>query len=140
MVIPSVSVPQGISALMQFDPDASPEDNRQAMLDALKTVKTLDLTYAAHDSMVDGESVSCGQILGLVEHKVRYIADQRMECLEKMLPEMADASFVTVFYGSDVTDAEAAETLAFLQSKLPDAEIALLSGGQPLYYYVISVE
>ncbi len=140
IVIPAVSVPQGIAALMQFDPDASPEDNRQAMLDALKTVKTLDMTYAAHDSTVDGESVSCGQILGLVEHKVRYIADGRTECLEKMLPEMKDASFVTVFYGSDVTDAEAAETLAFLQSKLPDAEIALLSGGQPLYYYVISVE
>jgi dihydroxyacetone kinase-like predicted kinase len=138
--IPTVSVPQGIAALMQFDPDASHEDNRQAMLDALKSVKTLDLTYAAHDSMVDGQSVSCGQILGLVEHKVRYIADQRVECLEKMLPEMEGASFVTVFYGSDVTDTEASETLAFLQSKLPDTEIALLSGGQPLYYYVISVE
>ena len=140
IAIPTVSVPQGIAALMQFDPDASPEDNRQAMLDALKSVKTLDLTYAAHDSMVDGQSVSCGQILGLVEHKVRYIADQRVECLEKMLPEMEGASFVTVFYGSDVTDTEASETLAFLQSKLPDTEIALLSGGQPLYYYVISVE
>ena len=139
-VIPTKSVPQGITALMQFDPDASAEDNKQAMLEALKSVKTLDMTYAAHDSTVDGEAVTCGQILGLVEHKVRYVADSRTECLEKMLPELDGASFITVFYGSDVDEAEANETLAFLQSKAPDTEIALLSGGQPLYYYVISVE
>lgn len=139
-VIPTKSVPQGISALMQFDPDASAEDNRQTMLEAMKAVKTLDMTYAAHDSTVDGESVTCGQILGLVEHKVRYVADSQAECMEKMLPELEGASYITVFYGSDVSEEEANETLAFLQSKAPDTEIALLSGGQPLYYYVISVE
>ena len=140
IVIPSVSVPQGISALMQFDPDASADVNTDAMREALKAVKTLDMTYAAHDSTVNGEKVVCGQILGLVEHKVRYVADSRNECLEKFLCEFEGASFVTVFYGSDVSESEANETLAFLQSNLPDAEIALLSGGQPLYYYVISVE
>ena len=140
VVIPSVSVPQGISALMQFDPDASAETNTQAMREALKAVKTLDMTYAAHDSTVNGEKVVCGQILGLVEHKVRYVADSRDECLEKFLCEFEGASFVTVFYGSDVSETEANETLAYLQEHLPDAEIAMLSGGQPLYYYVISVE
>jgi len=140
VVIPSVSVPQGISALMQFDPDASAETNTQAMREALKAVKTLDMTYAAHDSTVNGEKVVCGQILGLVEHKVCYVADSRDECLEKFLCEFEGASFVTVFYGSDVSETEANATLAYLQEHLPDAEIALLSGGQPLYYYVISVE
>ena len=140
VVIPSVSVPQGISALMQFDPDASADVNTEAMREALKAVKTLDMTYAAHDSTVNGEKVVCGQILGLVEHKVRYVADSREACLEKFLCEFENASFVTVFYGSDVSESEANETLAFLQNNLPDAEIALLSGGQPLYYYVISVE
>lgn len=140
VVIPSVSVPQGIAALMQFDPDATPDDNTQTMREALKAVKTLDMTYAAHDSTVNGEKVMCGQILGLVEHKVRYVADSRDACMEKFLGEFEGASFVTVFYGSDVSEAEANETLAYLQKNLPDAEIALLSGGQPLYYYVISVE
>ncbi len=140
VVIPSVSVPQGISALMQFDPDATPDVNTQTMREALKAVKTLDMTYAAHDSTVNGEKVVCGQILGLVEHKVRYVADSRDACLEKFLGEFEGASFVTVFYGSDVSETEANETLAYLQKNLPDAEIALLSGGQPLYYYVISVE
>lgn len=140
VVIPSVSVPQGISALMQFDPDADADTNTQTMREALKAVKTLDMTYAAHDSTVNGEKVVCGQILGLVEHKVRYVADSRNECLEKFLQEFDGASFVTVFYGSDVSEAEANETLAYLQNNIPDAEIALLAGGQPLYYYVISVE
>ncbi len=140
VVIPSVSVPQGLSALMQFDPDAAADANTQAMRDALKAVKTLDMTYAAHDSTVNGEKVTCGQILGLVEHKVRYVADSREACLEKFLGEFDGASFVTVFYGSDVSETEANDTLAYLQKNLPDAEIALLSGGQPLYYYVISVE
>lgn len=140
IVIPSVSVPQGLSALLQFDPEATPEVNKQNMTDALANVKTLDVTYAAHSSTVNGEPVEEGQILGLVNHKVRYVSDDRRGCLEKLLAELQDASFLTVFYGSDVEKEEADEALAFLQSNLPNAEIAMLSGGQPLYYYVISAE
>ncbi len=140
IVIPSVSVPQGLSALMQFEPEATPEENQKNMIAALSSVKTLDMTYAAHNSTVNGEKVTSGQILGLVNHKVRYIADSRQACLEKLLAELQDASFITVFYGSDISEAEAKETLTYLQDRLPDAEIALLSGGQPLYYYVISAE
>lgn len=140
IVIPSVSVPQGLSALLQFDPEQAPEVNTQNMTEALSSVKTLDVTFAAHSSTVNGEQIKEGQILGLVNHKVRYVADTRPECLGKLLAELKDASFVTVFYGSDVPKEEADQTLAFLQSNLPDAEIAMLSGGQPLYYYVISAE
>lgn len=140
IVIPSVSVPQGLSALLQFDPEQSPEVNTQNMTDALANVKTLDVTFAAHSSTVNGEHVEEGQILGLVNHKVRYVADSRPECLQKLLAELTDASFLTVFYGSDVEQAEADEALSLLQSNLPNAEIAMLSGGQPLYAYVISAE
>lgn len=140
VVIPSVSVPQGLSALLQFDPEQPPEVNTQNMTEALSSVKTLDVTFAAHSSTVNGEQIVEGQILGLVNHKVRYVADSRQECLKKLLTELKDASFVTVFYGSDVEQEEADRALAFLQRSLPDAEIAMLSGGQPLYYYVISAE
>ena len=140
VVIPSISVPQGLSALLQFDPEQPPEVNTQNMTEALASVKTLDVTFAAHSSTVNGEQVEEGQILGLVNHKVRYVADSRPECLQKLLAELEDASFLTVFYGSDVTEEEANEALSLLQSSLPDAEIAMLSGGQPLYYYVISAE
>lgn len=140
VVIPSISVPQGLSALLQFDPEHPPEVNTQNMTEALASVKTLDVTFAAHNSTVNGEQVEEGQILGLVNHKVRYVADSRSECLQKLLAELEGASFLTVFYGSDVTEEEANEALSLLQSNLPDAEIAMLSGGQPLYYYVISAE
>lgn len=140
VVIPSISVPQGLSALLQFDPEQPPEVNTQNMTEALSSVKTLDVTFAAHSSTVNGEQVEEGQILGLVNHKVRYVADSRPECLQKLLAELDGASFLTVFYGSDVTEEEANEALSLLQSSLPDAEIAMLSGGQPLYYYVISAE
>lgn len=140
VVIPSISVPQGLSALLQFDPEQPPEVNTQNMTEALASVKTLDVTFAAHNSTVNGEQVEEGQILGLVNHKVRYVADSRSECLQKLLAELEGASFLTVFYGSDVTEEEANEALSLLQSNLPDAEIAMLSGGQPLYYYVISAE
>lgn len=140
VVIPSISVPQGLSALLQFDPEQSPEVNTQNMTDALASVKTLDVTFAAHNSTVNGEQVVEGQILGLVNHKVRYVADSRPECLNKLLAELEGSSFLTVFYGSDVPEEEANEALSLLQSNLPDAEIAMLSGGQPLYYYVISAE
>lgn len=140
IVIPSVSVPQGLSALLQFDPEQSPEINAQNMTDALSSVKTLEITYAAHNSTVNGEQVAEGQILGLINHKVRYVADSRPECLQKLFAELEDASFLTVFYGSDIAEEEANEALSLLQSSLPNAEIAMLSGGQPLYYYVISAE
>ncbi|MBQ0092720.1 MAG: DAK2 domain-containing protein [Clostridiales bacterium] len=139
-VIPSVSVPQGISALMQFDESASADDNCRNMIAAMSNVKTLDMTYAAHSSTVNGEKVERGQILGLVNHKVRYVADDRLECIDKMLEQMQGASYITVLYGCDVEPVEANEIVTHLQEKLPDAEVAMLSGGQPLYYYIISVE
>lgn len=140
VVIPSVSVPQGLSALLRFDPEQSPEVNTEAMTDALSTVRTLDVTFAAHDSTVNGEAVREGQILGLVDHKVRVVADSRPDCLRKLASEIGDASFLTVFYGEEVSAEEADEALALLCAKLPEAEISMLPGGQPLYFYVISAE
>lgn len=141
IVIPSVSVPQGIAAMMNFSPDEDPETNEANMTAALASVKTLDITFAARDSQFDGQEIKGGQILGLVERKVKYVTDTREECMDMLLEHMGEASFVTLFYGSDV-DSEDAERMAeHLREKLgDDVEVVSVCGGQPLYYYVISVE
>ena len=141
IVVPSVSVPQGIAAMMNFSPDEDPESNAANMTAALKSVKTLDITFAARDSQFDGQEIKGGQILGLVERKVKYVTDTREECMDMLIDHMGEASFVTLFYGSDV-DPEDAERMAdHLREKLgDDVEVASVCGGQPLYYYVISVE
>ena len=141
IVIPSTSVPQGISAVMNFNPEDTPEENTENMKAALASVKTLDITFAARDSQFDGQDIKGGQILGLVERKVKYVTDTREECMDMLLEHMGEASFVTLFYGSDVDEADAEAMATRLQEKLgEDVEVAVIRGGQPLYYYVISVE
>ncbi len=141
IVIPSVSVPQGIAAMMNFMPEETPEENTANMTAALASVKTLDITFAARDSTFDGQEIKGGQILGLVERKVKYVTDTREECMDMLLDHMGEASFVTLFYGSDVDPADAERMANHLRQRLgEDVEIAVVCGGQPLYYYVISVE
>jgi DAK2 domain fusion protein YloV len=141
IVIPSVSVPQGIAAMMNFSPDETPEENTANMTAALASVTTLDITFAARDSTFDGQEIKGGQILGLVERKVKYVTDTREECMDMLLDHMGEASFVTLFYGSDVDPDDAERMADHLREKLgDDVEVAVVGGGQPLYYYVISVE
>lgn len=141
IVIPSVSVPQGISAMMSFSPEETPEENTANMTAALASVKTLDITFAARDSQFDGQEIKGGQILGLVERKVKYVTNTREECMDMLLEHMGEASFVTLFYGSDVDEEDAQAMADHLREKLgEDVEVAVIRGGQPLYYYVISVE
>lgn len=141
IVIPSVSVPQGIAAMMNFSPDETPEENTANMTAALASVKTLDITFAARDSTFDGQEIKGGQILGLVERKVKYVTDTREECMDLLIDHMGEASFVTLFYGSDVDSDDAERMAEHLREKLgDDVEVVSVCGGQPLYYYVISVE
>ncbi|MBQ8287423.1 MAG: DAK2 domain-containing protein [Clostridia bacterium] len=141
IVVPSVSVPQGVAAMMNFSPDETPEENTANMIAALSSVKTLDITFAARDSTFDGQEIKGGQILGLVERKVKYVTDTREECMDMLIDHMGEASFVTLFYGSDVDSDDAERMADHLREKLgDDVEVASVCGGQPLYYYVISVE
>lgn len=141
VVIPSKSVPQGLAAMLAFNADAAEDENTKCMNDAMSSVKTLEMTFAAHDSAFDGKLISKGQLLGLVEHKVRYVSDDRKQSMECLAEHMRDSSYVTVFYGSDINEDEASEMLELLENKLGnDIEVTMLKGGQPLYYYVISVE
>ena len=142
VVLPTKTVPQGISALLSFDPDASEEDNTTAMTEALGRVSTSEVTYAARDSDFDGFAIKQGDYLALAEHQL-FGTDRNIDKLLKRLAKsdaQQKAEFITVFYGADVTEKDAQGALEIFQKACPKAEITLLCGGQPVYYYMVSAE
>ncbi|MCI8331803.1 MAG: DAK2 domain-containing protein [Clostridiales bacterium] len=141
MVIPTRSVPQGLSALMAFDENINPDKNMDAMLDAIGLVKTFSVTYAVRDSVIGENTISEGAVLGLAEGKIACVADNDLECVKAMTERMKDASMITLFYGEDVSEEEAAKAGDLLREAVgPYCEVVVLGGGQPLYHYIISVE
>ena len=139
-VLNTKSVPQGISAMISFNPEASLEENLAAMSSALENVTSMSITHAIRDTTIDGEKIENGQMLGLMNGSIECVADSTLECLEKLCDKMTDASFITVFYGSDVSEDIAQKAESIIQNKNSDAEIIVVSGGQPIYDFVISVE
>ena len=143
VVIPSKTVPQGITAMMNVDFEAeSAEDIAAAMTDSLSTVTTAQITYAARNSDFDGFDIHEGDYLALQEGKL-FGTDTALEVLlEKLAQDAAEkeAGFISIYFGSDVTEEEAQKASEIFASICPDAEIAVLSGGQPVYYYIISME
>ena len=142
VVLPSKTVPQGISAMLAVDLDAQEEDNTQAMTGALQNVHTAEVTYAARDSDFGGFTIKQGDYLALEEHQL-FGTDQDLDTLLTRLaqaPEHQDAGFITIFYGEDVTEEQAQKAADIFTEACPSAEINLLPGGQPVYYYMISAE
>ena len=142
VVLPSKTVPQGISAMLAVDLDAQEEDNTQAMTEALQDVHTAEVTYAARDSDFGGFTIKQGDYLALEEHQL-FGTDQDLDTLLTRLaqaPEHQDAGFITIFYGEDVTEEQAQKAADIFTEACPSAEINLLPGGQPVYYYMISAE
>ncbi len=140
-VIRTVSVPQGFAAMLAFNEELSAEDNRSAMETAIASTVTASMTYAAHDSTFDGKKIKLGQILGLVENKVKYVTDTREECLIQLASAVKKSDIITIYYGEDVTKAEAERAAELISDKVnPYAEISVIDGGQPVYGYIISGE
>ncbi|MBQ1272992.1 MAG: DAK2 domain-containing protein [Clostridia bacterium] len=142
-VLRSVSLPQGISAMLAFNPDAEVEENVATMKEAMAAVSSLSMTFAAHDSTFDNREIKENQILGLVENKVRYVTDTKEECMANLCDDIKakEAYSVTVFYGDGVSEAEAEAMQAIMQENLgSDVDIMLVNGGQPVYYFIISAE
>ena len=142
VVIPSKTVPQGISALLSFDAAMEPEENEAAMTECLSGVMTMQITYAARDSDFDGFEIHAGDYLGLCDGALVGTTHDISELLTAMADKTAaeGKEFVNIFYGADIQEDDAAQALALFQSRVPDAEINLVSGGQPIYYYLISAE
>ena len=142
VVLPTKTVPQGISALMVMDLEASQEDNVAAMTEAIGNVHTSEITYAARDSDFDGFAIKQGDYLALTEHQL-FGTDTDLDALLRRLAQadaQQSAEFINIFYGEDVTEEQAQKALELFTECCPNAEITLLSGGQPVYYYMISAE
>ena len=142
VVLPTKTVPQGISAMLCADPDAEEADNTATMKEAIARVHTSEITYAARDSDFDGFAIKQGDYMALAEHKL-FGTDTDLNALLTKLAEadaQQEAEFITVFYGEDVTEDDAQVALDVFRKACPNAEVSLLPGGQPVYYYLISAE
>ncbi|MEA4814199.1 MAG: DAK2 domain-containing protein [Oscillospiraceae bacterium] len=142
IVIPSASIPQGIAAMLAVDAEADEKAIESAMHAAIEKVTTAQVTYAARDSEMDGLHIKEGDFLALCEHKL-FGTDANVGVLLVSLAQMAKekgAEFITLFYGEDVTEESAEKAEKLFTEVCPDAEVSLLSGGQPVYYYIISIE
>ena len=142
IVLPTKTVPQGISALLCADPEGEEADNTAAMTEAISRVHTSEVTYAARDSDFDGFAIKQGDYMALAEHQL-FGTDTDLPALLDRLAHaehQQNAEFINIFYGEDVDEAQAQSALDIFQKACPGAEITLLSGGQPVYYYMISAE
>ena len=143
VVIPTASIPQGVSAMMAVDPDMSDADAiAKAMTDAAQCVSTAQITYAARNSDFDGFDIHEGDYLALLDGKLLGTDRDVSALLDGLSDEAAsrEAEFITVFYGEDVNEEDAHKACDAFTRKCPDAEVNLICGGQPVYYYIISIE
>ena len=142
VVVPTKTVPQGITAMLNFDASMELDDNIAAMNDCLSSVSTMQITYAARDSDFDGYQIHEGDYLGLADGALLGTSREITELLAAMADRVAQTGkeFVNIFYGSDISAEEAENAAALFRERVPDAEINVLSGGQPIYYYLISAE
>ena len=143
VVIPTASIPQGVSAMMAVDPDLSDADAiAKAMTDAAQCVSTAQITYAARNSDFDGFDIHEGDYLALLDGKLLGTDRDVSALLDGLSDEAAsrEAEFITVFYGEDVNEEDAHKACDAFTRKCPDAEVNLICGGQPVYYYIISIE
>lgn len=142
IVIPSKTVPQGITALVNFIPDLTPEENLENMTAEMERVQTAQITYAVRNTSIDGMKIHEGDIMAIGDHGMLAVDTSVLgaakAALEAMLNE--DSELVTIYYGSDVTEADAEAFRKQAEEEFPDKEIELQYGGQPIYYYMISAE
>jgi DAK2 domain fusion protein YloV len=141
-VIPTKTIPQGMAALIAYNPEVDAETNIASMIRAMKQVKTGQVTYAVRDSNFDNIDIKQGDIMGITESKISVtgsdIADVTQQLLDKMLQDGGE--IVTVLYGKDAKEEDTEQIRSHLESQYPDVDVEILSGGQPLYYYILSVE
>ena len=143
IVIHTRTIPQGISAMLSFDPDTDVEANAIEMQKATERIATGQVTFAARDSDFDGHQIKKGELLAMLGGKISFTETDLEKSVMKLLKQMVkrDSQFITVIYGEDVTDEQAVELEEQIQAKYGSkAEITVINGGQPIYYYILSVE
>lgn len=142
-VIPSKTIPQGINALMAYNPEEKMKKNREAMIKAVESVATGEVTFAVRDTSYNGLEIRAGDIIGLQEGDIVCVAKKPSEALLELLGKMIEkkeSPFITIYYGHDIDQEEAEKAQAEIMKKYPRAEVEVYHGGQPYYFYIVSVE
>lgn len=142
IVIPTKTIPQGITALINFIPDQSAEENAERMTEELENVKTGQVTYAVRDTVIDDKEIKQGDYMGIGDKSILAVGKDIKSTTEDMVAEMIDeeSAIICIYYGEEVTEEDANALGAALEEKYPEVEVEIHFGGQPIYYYVISVE
>jgi len=141
-VIPSKTIPQGISAAIRFNPETTVEDNFKEMKSALKNVKSGEVTFSIRDTEINGVSMKKDDFIGIFEKEIVIASKDRFETITGLIQRMVDemSSIITIIYGADVTEEEANKVANFIQDNLPDVDIDMRSGEQPIYSYLVGIE
>ncbi len=142
IVLPTKTIPQGIVAMVNYIPDYSPEENKETMLAEIGNVKTGQVTYAVRDTEIDGKTIKQDDYMGIGDSAILSVGQDlkatTLEMVDAMVDE--DSAIVSIYYGTDASEEAAEEIGAVIEEKYPDVEVEINAGGQPIYYYVISVE
>ena len=140
IVLRSTTIPQGISALIAFQEEASPEENTENMTESLKAVSSGEITYAVRDTTIDGREIHSGDILFLGDNGLLSAEKDILSAVREALPKMGEGEILSLYYGEDVKAEDAEALVSEIQKDNPDLEIELQNGGQAVYYYLVSLE
>lgn len=141
-VIPTKTIPQGITCITMFNPEADVEENTEELKEAMEMVKTTSVTYAVRDTEVDGKEIKEGNILGLVEGKIKEVGEDPYKVAEDLIDSSVDedSELITIFYGKDCEEEKVDALIEKLEEKYEDLDVQCYKGEQPLYYFIMSVE
>jgi dihydroxyacetone kinase-like predicted kinase len=142
VVIPSKTIPQGITAITIFNSEASSEENKEAMLEAIGNVNSASVTYAVRDTEMDGQEIKEGNILGMLEGKISKVGTDAYDVCGQLVDEMTteDSELITIFYGKDCDEDKVKEMISNVEEKYSEIDVQCYKGDQPLYYFIIAVE
>ncbi len=142
IVIPTKTIPQGISALIAYSEEASPEENTEAMTEEIANIKSGSVTYAVRDTEIDDKTIKQGDIMGIGDKTILSVGQNIQDVTKDMIEQLAgdDAELISIYYGSDVTEEDANALAKAVEAVHPDVDVEVNYGGQPIYYYILSVE
>ena len=142
IVIPTKTVPQGITAIINFMPDADAKTNEEAMLEEIKNVKTGQMTYAVRDTHIDDKEIHEGDIMGIGDSGILAVGKDLEETTKELIANLVDedSELISIYYGEEVSEEEAEKFAGEIEELYPDVDVDIQFGGQPIYYYVVSVE
>jgi dihydroxyacetone kinase-like predicted kinase len=142
VVIPSKTIPQGVTAMLNFNPEGTNEENVDAMTESLATVDTMQITYAARNSDFDGHDIHEGDYLAIYGSALFGTSQDIKELLRSLAEKVREAEkeYITIYHGADINEEQAQEAADIFAEVCPNADVNLLNGGQPVYYYLISAE